>query len=59
MVEDDGIGFEIEKLKDSKGNGWHNINSRVDLLKGTIEIDSKPGKGTAIFIEILEQNNKS
>jgi two-component system NarL family sensor kinase len=59
MVEDDGIGFEIEKLKDSKGNGWHNINSRVELLKGTIEIDSKPGKGTAIFIEILEQNNKS
>lgn len=56
MVEDDGIGFEIEKVKNSKGNGWHNIYSRIDLLKGTIEIDSKIGKGTAVFIEINENS---
>jgi signal transduction histidine kinase len=58
MVEDDGIGLELEKLKNSKGNGWHNINSRVDLLKGNLEIDTKTGKGTVVFIE-LNENNKS
>lgn len=54
MIEDNGSGFDTDLLKKSKGNGWHNINSRLNLLKGTIEIDSKIGKGTAIFIEINE-----
>jgi signal transduction histidine kinase len=58
MVEDDGIGLDIEKLKNSNGNGWHNINSRVNLLKGNLEIDSKIGKGTVVFIE-LSENNKT
>jgi len=56
MIEDNGLGFDTEKLKQSNGNGWHNINSRIDLMKGTIEIDSKFGKGTAVFIEINENN---
>ncbi|HRG57778.1 MAG TPA: sensor histidine kinase [Bacteroidia bacterium] len=56
MLEDNGKGLDIADLKNSKGNGWHNINSRLNLLKGNIEIDSKPGKGTAIFIEINENN---
>ncbi len=59
MVEDDGVGLEPEKLKNSKGNGWHNINSRIDLMKGTIEIDTKLGKGTVVFIEINENINKT
>jgi signal transduction histidine kinase len=59
MVEDNGIGFELERLKNSSGNGWHNINSRIDLLNGTLEIDSKPDKGTVVFIEINETNIKS
>lgn len=56
MVEDDGIGLDVTTLKQSKGNGWHNINSRIDLLRGTIEIDSKLSKGTAVFIEIKEHS---
>jgi signal transduction histidine kinase len=56
MVEDNGQGFDMEKVNNSKGNGWHNINSRVDLLKGNLEIDSKLGKGTAVFVEINENN---
>jgi two-component system NarL family sensor kinase len=56
MIEDNGKGFDIELLKKSKGNGWHNINSRLNLLNATIEIDSKIGKGTAVFIDINENN---
>ena len=52
MVEDNGQGFEKEKLIASTGNGWHNIESRVALLKGILELDTKPGKGTAVFIEV-------
>lgn len=52
-IEDDGIGFEKNLLTEGKGNGWKNINSRLSLIHGTIEIDSQPGrKGTIAIITI-------
>ena len=53
VVEDNGVGFNFEKImKEKKGIGMGNIFSRVDYLKGTVEIDSLPGKGTTVIIEI-------
>lgn len=53
MVEDDGKGFNKEEVSDEKkGIGLGNILSRVEYLKGTMEIDSSPGKGTTFIIEI-------
>ena len=52
MVEDDGKGFDIEKVKGQNGLGVNNIESRVEFLKGKIEYDSKSGQGTNIIIEI-------
>ena len=52
MVEDDGKGFDLEKVKGQNGLGVNNIESRVEFLKGKIEYDSKPGKGTNIIIVI-------
>jgi two-component system, NarL family, sensor kinase len=49
-VEDDGKGFDITQIK--KGNGLQNVQSRVDYLKGTMEINSIPGKGATFNIEI-------
>ena len=51
-VEDDGIGFDKEILKYSKGIGWVNIQNRVEFLKGNLDIQSAPGKGTSVHIEI-------
>lgn len=51
-VEDDGIGFDQERLTDRKGIGWENIRRRVDFLKGKLEIESAQGKGTIVNIEI-------
>lgn len=50
-VEDDGKGFDPVILQTSKGMGWSNIQSRVDFLKGTLDIKSLPGKGTSVLIE--------
>jgi two-component system, NarL family, sensor kinase len=50
-VEDDGAGFDVKKLKTSKGIGWTNIQHRVDFLKGTLDINSLPGNGTSVHIE--------
>lgn len=50
-VEDNGKGFDAALLEQSAGMGWKNIRSRVELLKGTIDIHSEPGKGTSVNIE--------
>jgi len=52
-VEDNGKGFEASALYKSDGNGWKNINSRLGLIRGTIEIDSAPGRaGTTVVITV-------
>jgi signal transduction histidine kinase len=51
-VEDDGNGFDTERLKQSDGMGWRNIQNRVEFLKGKVDILSSPGKGTSVMIEI-------
>lgn len=56
-IEDDGIGFDVDKIKDSKKNsdsgfGIPMMKERVFLLCGKLEIDSKPGEGTSIKIRV-------
>jgi len=51
-VEDDGKGFDTAMLNIAKGIGWINIQSRVDFLKGKMDINSQPGNGTSVLIEL-------
>lgn len=51
MVEDDGQGFDASLAKE-EGIGLKNIASRVQYLKGSLEINSVPGKGTVVAIHI-------
>lgn len=50
-VEDDGKGFDPAG-KSFQGNGLSNISSRISTLKGRLAIDSKPGSGSTILIDI-------
>jgi|GEM_PF-572721 len=53
MVEDNGKGFDTSVLNNTTGLGWHSIQSRIALLKGQIEVDSKPQTtGTAVFVTV-------
>ena len=49
-IEDDGVGFQVDKVKQSTSAGMHNIASRVDFLKGTLQVHSEKGVGTSIEI---------
>lgn len=49
VVKDDGSGFTPVP---SSGYGLRNMRDRARLLNGTLEIDTKPGKGTTITLEI-------
>lgn len=40
IIETNGVGFNKEVLLKTEGKGWKNIVSRLEILKGTIEIDS-------------------
>ena len=51
-VEDDGKGFDPAIVSHAKGIGWNNIQSRVEYLKGKLDVKSEPGKGTSVHIEL-------
>ena len=54
-VEDNGRGFEKEIVL--QGAGLKNIRSRVDYLKGQLDIQTNPGKGTSVHIDcIIEEH---
>ena len=50
MVEDNGIGFNVKKVK--TGIGIKNIEKRINHLNGTLTIDSETNKGTTIIIDV-------
>ncbi len=51
-VEDDGKGFDASVLQTSRGIGWTNIQNRVEFLKGKLDVNTAPGKGTSVLIEL-------
>lgn len=52
-LEDDGKGFDPDAvLKTGKTLGLTIMKERVSLLDGDFEIDSAPGRGTVITVEI-------
>lgn len=58
QIKDDGKGFDLGFLGDLKtnynkgGNGIRNMNDRVALMKGKIDIQSSIGTGTEITISL-------
>lgn len=57
-ISDDGRGFDPEELKKRKfdklkgGFGLEGIGERTELVRGSMKIDSAPGKGTTLTINI-------
>ncbi len=52
IVEDDGQGFDFRKTHNKDGMGLSSIEKRVEHLEGNMEVDSSPGNGTSILIDI-------
>jgi signal transduction histidine kinase len=55
-IEDDGVGFDAAALTWSpdslRGAGLLGMRERVDILGGSLEVDSTPGSGTRIVVRI-------
>lgn len=53
IIEDDGVGFDPAALGRIEGHlGLHGIHERATLLGGSLTIESEPGRGTSLFVEI-------
>lgn len=53
LVEDNGVGFKDPKIiVNSEGMGLKSIDKRVAHLEGTLHIESEPGKGATVIIDI-------
>jgi len=55
-LTDNGKGMDLNLIKSSEGLGWQNLYARVDLLDGQLDIQSAPGQGFQVQIEIPASN---
>lgn len=58
IVEDDGVGFDINTNHGESHLGLMGMRERAELLNGTLTIESSPEQGTSIFIEIPLKGEK-
>ncbi|MGB1287423.1 MAG: GAF domain-containing protein [Aggregatilineales bacterium] len=54
-ITDDGDGFDTDNLTGSSGLGLRNMQHRIQLYGGTLDIESVPGTGTTLNIRIPVQ----
>ena len=55
-VTDDGAGFEPEMLEKTDSVGIRNVRYRLETMaEGTLTVQSEPGKGTVVTIEIPQK----
>jgi signal transduction histidine kinase len=51
-LEDDGTGFDLAGIKDSNGFGLMTMEERIKKLRGSLSIETSPGKGTKIIFKV-------
>jgi two-component system sensor histidine kinase DegS len=51
-VDDDGKGFDAENISEKRGMGLKVIRDRVEMLGGSIVLDSVIGQGTRVSLQL-------
>lgn len=51
-VSDDGQGFDLRDAKPMRGLGLVSMRETVEFAGGVLRVESKPGGGTQIYVEI-------
>jgi len=52
QVHDDGQGFVVAEADESGGFGFRGMRERAQRIAGCLTIDSAPGQGTTITVEV-------
>ncbi|GAH83206.1 unnamed protein product, partial [marine sediment metagenome] len=53
MIQDDGVGFDLERANRIGGYGLANIKDRLEQIGGELTLITEPGKGTTLDIEVI------
>lgn len=58
ILEDDGAGFDVDEGMEAAARarrmGLAGLRERVELLGGTLQVESAPGSGTTLFVRLPE-----
>ena len=52
IIQDNGKGFELQEPEANKGIGLHSLRERVQRIGGSIRIETAPGQGTKLVVEL-------
>jgi signal transduction histidine kinase len=50
IIQDDGMGFDLDEP--GKGLGLHSVRERVQRMGGSMRIETAPGQGTKVVVEL-------
>lgn len=56
FVEDNGVGFDLNRVTGER-LGLVGMRERVEMLGGSLTIESSPGKGTSVIVEAPDDNS--
>jgi signal transduction histidine kinase len=54
MIEDDGVGFDPLQVQRADHFGLLGMRERAEALSGTLTLESAPGAGTTIVVEVAD-----
>ena len=52
LVEDDGVGFDPNSVSTDEHLGLFGIRERSEMIGATLVVETEPGKGTTIMMEV-------
>ncbi len=54
QIKDNGCGFDVNEVmtSEARGLGLHGIQERVELIGGTLDLESATGQGTRLRVEV-------
>jgi signal transduction histidine kinase len=52
MVEDDGVGFDPDRVQGGEHFGLLGLRERAEALDGGLTVESSPGAGTTVVVEV-------
>src|SRR5690606_20772778 len=58
-IDDNGKGFDPEAAESSGGVGLIGMRERIERLGGSMTVDSAPGKGTVIRVQLSNGNGNN
>jgi two-component system, NarL family, sensor kinase len=56
-IQDDGQGFDLDKINEKQSGGLKNIRARAESFDGSFHIDSRAGVGTEVIVDLIYKNN--